>query len=184
MSDKNSNWNEAGQAGLVLGGVAAAYIFIEWGLSLIPGEGAGIKILTSVANVLLWAVKFGLCLYLMRYFMLRHSNSNPEEDNSAIFRFGAKTALLSSLIYSAAYLAYTLFIAPDMFSQAVDMLRDNPLMSGDSIEMVEEMLPRMPSISFFVNLIYCWLFGVILSAIYSRNIPSGNPFKDNDTDNQ
>ena len=37
---------------------------------------------------------------------------------------------------------------------------------------------NLPSFSFFVNLIYCWLFGTVLSAILSRNIPSRNPFTD------
>jgi hypothetical protein len=36
----------------------------------------------------------------------------------------------------------------------------------------------MGTVSFFTNLIYCFLFGVVLSAILSRNIPSRNPFAD------
>ena len=40
------------------------------------------------------------------------------------------------------------------------------------------MIPRLPTFSFFVNLFYCWLFGTVLSAILSRNIPSRNPFTD------
>ena len=184
MSDKNSNWEESGRAGLILGGISAAYILIEWGLGSMSAGSAGVKIVANMLNVLLWIAKFSVCLYLMRFFMLRHSKTNPDEDNSAIFRFGAKVAFLSSIIYSAIYLAYTLFLAPDIFSQAIDMLRDNPMMDAASLEKMEEMIPRMPSISFFVNFIYCWLFGTILSAIFSRNIPSRNPFENDNTDNQ
>ena len=43
---------------------------------------------------------------------------------------------------------------------------------------VEEMIPRTPTIMFLVNFLYCWLFGTSLSAILSRNIPSRNPFID------
>ena len=88
------------------------------------------------------------------------------------------TALLSALLYSAFYLAYTSFIAPDTFDTALEILRDNPYIDSNSMEQVEEMIPRMPTIAFFMNLVYCWLFGTVLAAIYSRNIPSQNPFND------
>ena len=89
------------------------------------------------------------------------------------------TALLSAMLYSAFYLAYVSFIAPDTFSQALDILADNPMMDSNSMSAVEEMIPRMPTISFFGNLIYCWLFGTILSAIFSASIRPQNPFTDN-----
>ena len=43
---------------------------------------------------------------------------------------------------------------------------------------MEELMPKMPTYAFFANLIYCWLFGTILAAIFSRNISSSNPFID------
>ena len=47
---------------------------------------------------------------------------------------------------------------------------------AESLEAMEEM--NLGTISFFTNLIYCFLFGTVLSAILSRNIPSRNPFAD------
>ena len=41
---------------------------------------------------------------------------------------------------------------------------------------LEEMLPKLPTITFFSQFIYCWLFGTVVAAIFSRNIPSSNPF--------
>jgi hypothetical protein len=88
------------------------------------------------------------------------------------------TALLSALLYSGAYLAYTSFIAPDTFDQALDILRDNPMVDSATMSQMEQMMPKMPTIGFFMNLIWCWLFGTVLAAIFSRNIPPQNPFAD------
>ena len=180
MSINNSNWEEAGRAGLVLGCISTAYMLAEWSTTSLFGQsGAFAMIAAGVINIILWAVKFGACLYLMRLFMLRYSAGHPEEGNGEVFRFGARVALLSAIIYSAAYLAYVLFLAPDIFEKTIGMLRDNPMMDAASIGQIEEMLPKMPTMSFFVTFGYCWLFGTVLSAKYSRNIPSSNPFEDN-----
>ena len=173
---KNLLWESAGKAGLVLGGVSIAYLLC----TMLTGKLAenGPVFLMSVVNLLLWLAKFAGCIYLMRWFMLRFSQADPTADNARVFRFGTLTALLSALLYSAAYLAYTSFLAPDVFDQALEMLRDNPMLDANSMSAIEEMIPRMPTFSFFVNLIYCWLFGTVLAAIFSRNIPPQNPFTD------
>lgn len=176
MNEKNSVWESAGKAGLVLGGVSIAYMF----LTMLTGKLAqnGPAFLLGIVSVLLWIAKFGGCIYLMRFFMLRFSHENPGADNARVFRFGMLTALLSALLYSAFYLAYTSFIAPDMFESALDVMRDNPLMDDSMMAQMEEMMPKMPTYMFFFNLIYCYLFGTILAAIFSRNIPPKNPFVD------
>lgn len=175
MNEKNTTlWESAGKAGLVLGGVSIAYLLITMLTGRIAENGP--IFLMTLVNFLLWTAKFAGCIYLMRFFMLRFSQADPEADNARVFRFGMLTALLSALLYSAAYLAYTSFIAPDTFDQALDIIRDNPLVDANTLEQMEEMIPQMPTVSFFVNLIYCWLFGTVLSAIFSRNIPPQNPF--------
>ena len=58
------------------------------------------------------------------------------------------------------------------------MFEDNPMMDSNAMSMMEDMIPRMPTISFFINLIWCWLFGTVLAAIFSRNVSSKNPFID------
>ncbi len=176
VEENKSIWESAGKAGLALGGVSILYTLC----TMLTGKLAenGPVFLISVVNVLLWIAKFTACLYLMRLFMLRYSHANPAADNARVFRFGMLTALFSSLLYSAFYLAYVSFIQPDTFAQAMEAVMDNPMIDSNSADMLEAMIPRMPTISFFVNLIYCWLFGTILSAIYSRNIPPQNPFAD------
>lgn len=184
MTDKKALWNEAGRAGLILGGVCLFYMVCNFLLGKVGEGNAMMAVLASLVSFLLWAVKFGACLYLMRFFMKAFAKSNPGVDNSDTFKFGCAVAILSALIYSAGYMAYVMFIAPDTFSQSIEMFRDNPMMTQEALDMMEQMIPKMPTITFFTNLIYCWLFGTVLSAIYSRNIPSRNPFENDTTDEQ
>ena len=171
---KNSMLEQAGKAGLVLGGVSIVYMLLTMLTGKLAESGPGF--LLGLLNVLLWIGKLVACIYLMRFFILRFAMKDPTVDNSRAFRFGTLTALLSALIYSAFYLAYVSFIAPDTFEEALSVLTDNPMLDSNSISALEDMIPRMPTISFFVNLFWCWLFGTVLAAIFSRNISSKNPF--------
>ena len=175
MADKKSIWDAAGRAGLVLGCVSIAYLTVTWLIGKFCTEGLALAFGTG-CTFILWAVKLFVCIYLMRAFMLKFAAADNEADNSDTFKFGAATAILSALIYSAFYLAYVLFIEPETFNSVVDMLSGNPMMDSNSIAEVERMVPKMPAISFVGNLIWCTLFGTVLSAILSRNIPSSNPF--------
>jgi hypothetical protein len=176
MIDRHSIWDSAGKAGLVLGGICVLYLALTVLTGMIAGSSQTVAVIVSVLNALLWAAKFFGCLFLLRYFMLRFSASNPEAGSSDVFRFGTVTALLSALVYSGCYLAYVSLINPDIFSESMQILKDNPMMDKATMEAMENMIPMMPTYAFFGNLIYCWIFGTILSAIYSRNIPSNNPF--------
>lgn len=171
---KNIIWEQAGKAGLVLGGVSIAYFLITSLSGKLAGDSPAFWL--GALNALLWLAKLVACIYLMRFFILRYAAKDPTVDNSRAFRFGTLTALLSALLYSAFYLAYVSFIAPDTFEEALSMLQDNPMMDSNAMSAVEDMIPRLPRISFFMNLIWCWLFGTILAAIFSRNISSKNPF--------
>ena len=174
---KNSMWEHAGKAGLVLGGVSILYMLITM-LTGKAAEAGNAVFLMGLVNVLLWIVKLGLCIFLMRFFILRFAMKDPSVDNNRAFRFGMLTALLSALLYSAFYLAYVSFIAPDTFESALEAVQDNPMLDANSMAAIEEMMPKMPTISFFVNLIWCWLFGTVLAAIFSRSVSSKNPFID------
>lgn len=177
MTERKSIWDSAAKAGLALGGISVAYLVLTYLLGLMTGDGKTAAIIISIVSTLLWMVKFAACLFMLRYFMLRWSADNPEADNSDTFKFGRITALLSALVYSGCYLAYTTFINPGIYDEAFEILKSNPMMgSNASLQAMQEMLPMMPTYTFFGNLIYCWLFGVILSGVYSRNIPSKNPF--------
>lgn len=177
MEDKKVIWNAAGKDGLILGGISVAYLALNWAMSFLKAETFLVIALTNILNVVLWAVKFYACITFMKVALINFSNENPEADNAMVFRFGSLVALLSALVYSAAYLAYMQYLAPDMIEQVISSLRDNPMMDSNSLQALDSIMPKLPSITFFSNLIYCSLFGTVLSAILSRNIPSRNPFE-------
>ena len=170
-------WDSAGKAGLVLGLVSSAYVIITYFLAKLSGS-TGTALLVTLLSFLLWAAKFGGCIYLMKLFMTKFAAAHPGLDNSDTFRFGMVTALLSALVFSAFDMAFVTWVAPDTFSKAIETAQESygSLLPAESLEAMEEM--NFGLISFFTNLIYCFLFGTVLSAILSRNIPSRNPFAD------
>ena len=181
MNTKNM-WNTAGIAGLALGGASTAYMFLsQWvTVSGMPG------FVASILNFILWTAKFGGCIWLMMYFMKRFASENTDADNSDTFKFGTISALLSALIFSAASFANVAFISADMFAEQFDATLQQlaPMMDSNSLASMDKIIESLPQITFFSNLIYCFIFGTVLSAILSRNIPSKDPFADYKPDEQ
>lgn len=175
-------WNSAGKAGLILGLLSSAYMFInQWATAAeMPA------FLSSILSFVLWAAKFAGCIMIMMFFMKKFSSENPEADNSKTFRFGVATALLSALIYAAVTFANIAFISADLMAENMDTVMQAYASIADSntMDMMEEMISKLPQITFFSNLIYCTLYGTVLSLILSRNIPSRNPFAENSADEQ
>ena len=167
-------WSEAGRAGAALGLVSGAFIFIsQWTNGIFSSP-----VLSTALSFFLWTVKFIGCIWLMMLFMKRLCTSHGEATNSDTFKFGMMTALLSALIYAAIYLANILFISPDIFSEqmAAVMQSYSSVLDSNSMAMLEKMESNYPQIAFFSNLIYCFLYGTMLSAILSRTIPTRDPF--------
>lgn len=176
-----SIWNSASVPGLVLGGVCIAYELINWLCSDIETP-----VLAGILATVLWALKFGGCIALMVFFMKRYAASDAEIDNSDTFRFGTVVALYSAIFYAAFYFAYTVYIVPDIYKQAFDAILSSSasMLDQNSLDQIMDLEPRMPAIGCAVKLIYSFLFGLVLSAILSRNIPSRNPFVNDTPDEQ
>ena len=175
--DKNLSrgilWNKAAAAGLALGAVSSAYMFITQYLSSL-----GTSLWISGTNLILWSIKLIGCVWLMMFFMKKLCREYSQATNADTFKFGMLTALLSSLICSAIYLADVLFITPDLFSAQMDKMMQmySSMMDSNSMAMLERMEDSYPQILFFSNLIYCFIYGTVLSAILSRSIPKNDPF--------
>lgn len=169
-------WNAAGQAGLALGAASSVFLFISHALTQVELP----ALLSSVLNFALWAGKFGGCIWLMMFFMKRFAAGNPEVDNSRTFRFGMAAALLSALIFSAVSFADVAFISADKYAEMKDLMLQqmSPLMDLNTTSAMEDMLDYLPQYMFFGNLLYCFTYGTVLSAILSRSIPSKDPFAD------
>jgi len=179
--DKNTLWNSASVPGLAVGGVCIAYELLNWACGNITTAA-----LAGVAAALLWVLKFGGGLYLLYFFCKRYVATLDNPDGSDTFRFGVVVSLYSSIFYAAFYLAYTLYIVPDIYKEAFDAIIESGLGMADQsvLDQITELEPSMPAIGCVCKFVYSFLFGLILSAIYSRSIPSRNPFEqiDNEKD--
>lgn len=173
-------WEEAGKAGLVLGAVSSAYLFITQFLA----EAEMPAIATMLLSTVLWTAKFGGCIWLMMYFMKKFANQNPDIHNNNIYRFGLAVSLLSALVYSAVTLANTVFISADSINEQMNIVIEQmaPVMDSNARNQMDDIIAKLPQITFFSNFFYCIIYGSVLSFILSRNIPDKNPFADNKTE--
>ena len=87
---------------------------------------------------------------------------------------------MSALAYAAASIANVAFISPDLFTEQMDLVMQQmaPMMDSNTQSMLEKYFEVLPQITFVSNLIYCFIYGTVLSFILSRNIPSTDPFAD------
>ena len=169
-------WNTAGKAGLLLGLASAAFLFISQGLEHIEIP----AILRSVLGFVLWSAKFIGCIWIMKIFMKKFASENGSVTNSDTFKLGMTMAFLSALVYAAFAFANVAFISPDLFEGQMEAIMQQmaPMMDSNTMSVLEKYQNNLAQITFFSNLIYCLLYGIILSFILSRNIPGKDPFAD------
>ena len=172
-------WNEAAKAGLILGIATIACVELNGLMPKIISSG----VLLGVVNVLLWIVKFAGCIYLMRYFMKKLVTDYPDANNTSTRRFGEAVALLSAFLYAAFVLVDGLYINPDAITESLDAALSSysSMLTSEQADMLQNI--NFPVLSFFSTLIYCALYGTILSTILSRNIPERKSIFDEGTDN-
>ena len=173
-------WNTAAMAGLVLGLISTAYMFITQLIAGAPGA------ISAILGMILWAAKFGGCIWMMLFFMKKHAAEHPEVSNKDTFNLGIAIAFLSALAYSTAAFANVAFISGDAFIEQMNMSMQqmSSMMDSNSMAMMDTLMQKLPQITFFSNLIYCTAFGTVLSFILSRNIPSRDPFANYKPDQQ
>lgn len=176
-------WNEAARTGLVLGGVCILYTLLTSWMS--TGSGGLVGGLLFALQTLLWTVKFAACLFLMRYFLLRLCLQYEGVTNRTVFSYGVRIALLSALVYSAYVLADALLMDPEKLESVFDAAAGTlpTAMDSNTQAVLEQFKQNYPQYMFFGNFIYCFLFGVVLSRIYSRGLPPDS-FPDQPADPQ
>ena len=175
-------WNTAGKAGLFLGLTSTAFLFI----SQLLGQVEIPVFFNSILSFVLWTAKFIGCIWIMKFFMKKFAAENSTASNSGTFRLGLAMAILSALVYSAAAFANVAFISPELFEQQMDMVMQQlgSMMDSNTQSLFETYMENLAQITFVSNLIYCFVFGTILSFILSRNIPSKDPFAEYKPDEQ
>ncbi|MBO4595903.1 MAG: DUF4199 domain-containing protein [Bacteroidales bacterium] len=164
--EQKSVWSEAGRTGLVLGGISIAYFLLT---IVVPKIGNAFAV--SVISFLLWGLKLFLCIYMLHRFLKTEAAENGGE-RKRTFRYGMAIAVCSALLYSGFCLAWTTFVQPDFYADAFEAAIQmySGFMPQETLDMMANMESSMPTLTFFTNLIWCWLFGTVASAIISSSI--------------
>lgn len=173
---RKNMWNGAAKAGLALAGLSSVYLFVTQFL----GKMEISAVLNMLLTTVLWIVKFGGCIWLMMFFMKKFADECSGVDNAATRRFGIIAAFLSAIVYAGVSFANVAFISADLFAEQMDAVIQQmaPMMDSNTMAEMDKTMQNLPQLTFFSNLIYCFIYGAILSAILSRNIPSRDPFAD------
>ena len=199
-------WNTAGKAGLFLGLTSTAFLFISQLLGQVEIPVFLNSILSFIlwtAKFIgcIWIMKFFMKQFAAEnkeatnlvlpfwnwgifYEKLIHSilvgtyQSEGNAENKALNYWWGMSAGVIDLVYSAFAFANVAFISPDLFTEQMDAMMQQmaPMMDSNTMSVMETYMENLAQITFFSNLIYCFLYGTVLSFILSRNIPSKDPF--------
>lgn len=171
-SIRSNRWNEAARYGLIFGAISAAYLYLGHLQSALGVSGT----FGSVLGFVLWAVKFVVCIKLMRYAMGKFCIDNPSAARADIFKLGMLIAFMSALVYSIVTVADMLYVFPEYYHAVYSVVLEEyaKVLPAQQIEEFKEILVDAPKFAFFGNLVYCFLYGTVLSFILSRNLPSND----------
>ena len=169
------SWNSAAVAGLVM---AVSTIAADY-LTTLPVILGAKGFVGSVIVYLLKFAKIVACVYVFRVLMLRFHN-NVETDYTRLQHYGLKLALFSSILVAGFSLAQMLVINPDTMSQVIQEVESayQNMMDSNTMSAMEKMMSKLPAITFFSSLIYCYLWGWILSTTFARRLFPVDPFGD------
>lgn len=166
---RSNMWNEAAKYGLIFGAISTAYLYTGHLLAALGVSGS----FGSVLGFALWAAKFVGCIKLMQHVMRKFKGDNPGADRSDIFKLGALIAALSALVYSIVTVADMLYIFPEYYRTVYGIVIEEyaKILPAHQMEDLKMMLTEAPKFSFIGNVIYCTIFGTVLSFILSRSYP-------------
>ena len=169
-------WESAGYAGLALGLVSTAYMFVNSALGT-----SGLSVGTiALIQTPLWIAKFVGCILLMKFFMKKFHAAHPNSTNKDVRKMGAATALLSAFLYAAIQFVFMAYIQADLYAEQYEVILQqySSGMDLNTMNMMKKFVDMLPQISFFSSLLYCFAYGSILASILSRNIVGNDPFAD------
>jgi hypothetical protein len=169
-----ASWNSAAAAGLAMALVTIAASFIQ-GLSGKIGGLAG-----GFVSFIALVAKIAVCILVFRWLLMKFSSSFADITADRLKSYGLKIALFSGLIVSAYSLASILYIDPDTYKEAIDqaMQSYSSMLDSNSMSMMDDMMQKMPAITFFASWVYCFLWGWMLTGIFTKSIVPNDPFAD------
>ena len=168
--------NTAFISALIFGLVSGAYLIITQFISTSSMP----SFLTGIFSFILWCAKFFGCIWLMMAVMKRVVEIDPEATGKTTFLVGLTISFISAVFYAGISLLNMTLINPDLISEQMDAVMQvyGKMLDSNSLRALDQMIASLSEYTFFSNIIYCTLYGTVLSAILSRRIPSRDPFAD------
>ena len=166
-------WNKASATGLIL-----ALVTIAFGVLGGLTSKVGSAIVSNALPILLGLAKIIACIVLFRYFLVKLKEAHPDAVKQDLMHYGLRIALCSSILVAGYNLLDILVINPDQVSQAVESFRTAYSQFADSntLNALDALVGKMPVYVFFVALVYCFVWGWVLAAIFSSSLAPSDPF--------
>ncbi len=168
--ENNNKWQSAAFDGLLLSAVTIVYSLIT---SLFtPGV---------FLSLVLWAVKFGGCIWLLHYFMKKYSSQFRHITYGESFQYGMLISLFSSIVCAGFLFISLTLLFPGQLDLAVEQSQEmlaQSNYSGEQIEAVNAVMGYLPQITLLWTLVYYFIIGVIMAAITANFTKRENIFDD------
>ena len=150
-----NKWSLAMRDGLLLSLITIACTTLS-GLSQI-----------MILNVLLWIVKLVGSIWLLAFFMKRFGAAHPEETRTT--GYGIMVCLFSSIICAVFSYLSVRFIFPesmdDMTMMISNTIASTPGMTPELEDAFYKLADSLPQITCVITLLWCFVLGLIFSAI-------------------
>jgi len=178
--EKHVITNQACMAGAILGVIVIVFSLIS--TLMLKAEVSAI--VSTFVSVILWIAKFVGCILIMRYFMKKLCREWDDVHNSDTFKLGILSGLFSALLIGIFTYINSAYISADVLAEEMNqtIASLSSILDSNAKQELDKMMEgnTMAVISMISTAIYCFLYGLALSAILSRNIPSRNPFANSD----
>ena len=167
--------NEAAKAALIFGAVSLLYMLLPFVLKETFVNGLILNILRIVKLV-------GL-IWLMRALMIKLKNKFAGVGRKELVRYGSFIALFSAILVACGTYIYYNILFPDAITAMMDTLLEQigPMMDSNSMEILESMEGSIDTFETISNLIYCFLYGWVLSLILAPKICPSDIFTEKNT---
>ena len=171
--------SEAAKTALVFGAISGGYIFISQLLAQAESQ-----LLVSAVSGILWLGKLVGCILLMRFFMKKLLGSYEGVSRQNLLAYGTQIALFSAIITAACSYIAVQYVFPGQTKDIFDTVLQtySGMMDSNSMASIEKMEGNFGVISLVSNLIWCFVYGWILSSIMSSSLVRKKNIFDDDDD--
>ena len=163
-----NKWQSAALNGLLLSLVTIIYSLVNSIFE--PG---------TFISMVLWAVKFGACIYLLYYFMKQYSACFDTISYGQSFQYGFIISVFSSIVCSCFIFLSLTLLFPDQLDKSLEAMQsviESGNYNDEQIDAINEVSGKLPHITLFWSLFYYSVIGAVIAAIIANFTKKTNPF--------